>query len=87
FSRTDSMDQVLSGPITLYFGGPFLFPMPNVEWQKPESAVKAGNGWVRTYKFIARTANKAIVLPFQDNSPNTYCSEFSVATIIDNSKK
>jgi hypothetical protein len=45
--------------LTMYFGGPFLFSMPNVQWQKPSMIITpggAGGGYIHTFEFIARAA-------------------------------
>ena len=48
------------GSLTLYFGGPFLFTMENVDFQRPIVTVSPGKGYVHIIKFIARNAPGAI---------------------------
>lgn len=62
FSRELRFDQPITTALTLYFGGPNLFPMPNVEWQEPTSKAIPGQGYLQTYEFIARAAPDAPVL-------------------------
>ena len=70
-----------SSALTLYFGGTWLFPMPNVDWQKPKSSVKAGDGYVHTLEFIARAAPNAITKGFSDESAGYPVSEFDIPTV------
>lgn len=50
--------------LSMYFGGPFLFSMPNIEFNKPTSVMQAGKGFLHTYSFRARSAPNANLLPF-----------------------
>ena len=69
-----------SGQLTMYFGGPYLFPMSNVEWQRPEVRQIPGQGFYHTYNFIARAADNAIQMGFK--SSDLPVSEFDLPTII-----
>jgi len=85
FSRDDSIiitNSETSGDtsqLTMYFGGPYLFPMSNVEWQKPQLTVVPGEGYVHTYKFIARAAENAISMGFKESANPV--SEFELPTV------
>jgi hypothetical protein len=86
FSREDSIlmgnseTNPDSGELTMYFGGPFLFPMSNVEWQKPIITQIPGQGFYHVYNFIARAANNAIQMGFK--SSDMPVSEFDFATVV-----
>ena len=68
--------------LTLFFGGPFIFPMPNVDWQYPIGKFKAGEGYVYEYQFIARVAPDAITKGFTDEAADYPVSEFAIGTLI-----
>ena len=70
YSRNTSVLHPTSGSITMYFGGDFLLPIPNIEWQKPQVSVKAGEGYVHTLNFLARATDyaRASYAPKQVNS-------------------
>lgn len=86
FSREDaiimgsSSTNSNSGQLTMYFGGPYLFPMPNVEWQKPIIEQIPGQGFYHVYNFIARAADNAIQMGFK--SSDLPVSEFDYATVV-----
>jgi len=66
-----------SSSLTMYFGGPFLFIMENVDWQQPKLSAKAGKGFVHTLDFIARAAPQALSLIIPGIDTGT-ASEFSI---------
>lgn len=86
FSREDSIimgnssSNPDSGQLTMYFGGPYLFPMSNVEWQRPIIEQIPGEGFFHVYNFIARAADNAIQMGFK--SSNLPVSEFDFATVV-----
>lgn len=86
FSREDKIIMGTSeinadtGALTMYFGGPFLFPMSNVEWQKPRVAEIPGEGWYHEYDFIARAANNAIQMGFR--ASDLPVSEFDFGSVV-----
>lgn len=86
FSREDSIimgnssTNPNSGQLTMYFGGPYLFPMSNVEWQKPIIEQIPGEGFYHIYNFIARAADNAIQMGFK--SSDMPVSEFDFATVV-----
>ena len=65
--------------VSMYFGGPFLFAIPNVQFQKQISNIQAGKGYLHTYNFIARSAVKSTAgvnsTPFLNSGPS---SEFII---------
>ena len=63
-----------SSSLTMYFGGPYIFPMENVEWQRPMQGVRAGEHYVHEIGFIARACSDIVALP---GTPAN-SSEFSV---------
>lgn len=69
-----------SGQLTMYFGGPYLFPMSNVEWQKPIVRQIAGQGFYHIYNFIARAANNSIQMGFKTS--DLPVSEFDFPTVV-----
>lgn len=69
-----------TGSLTMYFGGPFLFPMSNIEWQKPIVKQIPGQGWYHLYNFIARAADNAIQMGFKTS--DLPVSEFDLGTVI-----
>jgi len=86
FSREDSIllgtsdKNPDSGQLTLYFGGPYLFPMSNVEWQKPVLRVVPGQGFYHVYNFTARAADNAIQMGFKTS--DLPVSEFDLPTVV-----
>jgi hypothetical protein len=69
-----------TGPLTMYFGSFWFFPMPNVEWQKPTVDAAAGQGYMQTYGFIARTSPYAIQKGFVSGAENYPISEFWISS-------
>jgi antibiotic biosynthesis monooxygenase (ABM) superfamily enzyme len=65
----------------MYFGGPFLFPMYNVDWSNPVVTVRPNGGYQFEYKFIARFASNANITAFA-GSNNYPVSEFRPIPII-----
>ncbi len=47
--------------ITLYFGGPFLFIIPNIVWEKPKIKLASTNDlYIHEYEFIAFAADETL---------------------------
>ncbi len=44
--------------ITLYFGGPFFYPIPKVNWNNPKVTIKPGGGYLHEISFLARLPEK-----------------------------
>lgn len=75
----DIENLVLNQPLTMYFGGPFYFPMNYVDWQMPTMSMSGdGNIWSHTYKFIARTTDLAITGGFNYEAAGYPVSEFNI---------
>lgn len=77
FTKTEKIQRT-SG-LTLYFGGPFYFPMKNVDWSNPSISIVPGGGYIFTYNFIARLA-EGLETGFPDSPENVYeknVSEFT----------
>lgn len=75
-----------SGQLTMYFGGPYLFPMSNVDWQKPIIRHIPGQGYYHVYNFIARAADNAIQMGFK--ASDLPSSEFEMPSVVlDNSEE
>jgi hypothetical protein len=49
-------EGAITHPITMYFGGPFLFVMERADFQRPTVKLEAGTGYIHTLSFIARAA-------------------------------
>ena len=75
YSRDTSLATPRSSALTLYFGGPFVFPMTNVDWFQPSLEVTAGEGFLHKVRFIARALPNASVIPLQGNGS---ASEFNI---------
>lgn len=85
FGYTDRIYNNIDRGLTLYFGGPFFFPMKNVDWSNPTISISPEGGYTHTYKFTARLpdqVNNPIYVEFPFNKTgsdlyNTNVSEFS----------
>jgi hypothetical protein len=67
YSKEQYIDIPEVNELTLYFGGPFLFSMPNIQWQQPELVIEVKSGYIHTYNFIAKAATNAIAEGFKGN--------------------
>jgi hypothetical protein len=54
FSFTDTLVWNNTDIITMYFGGPYIYCIKNVDWQNPVVSISPGTGYFHEYKFIAR---------------------------------
>lgn len=70
FTEREKMPRT-SG-LTLYFGGPFYYPMKNVDWSNPTINIDPGGGYTHTYNFIARLPEgvNEIEFPFSGINPD-----------------
>ena len=64
----------------MYFGGPFLFPMQNVDWNKPTTSLNPGKTYDVTYSFVARSCDYAVTKGFTAATSGYPTSEFYVTT-------
>ncbi|MBS1722350.1 MAG: hypothetical protein JSS66_05025 [Armatimonadetes bacterium] len=76
----DGMTEGASGSVTMYFGGSFLFPMQNVDWQKPTTNIVAGQVYSVTYSFVARACDYAVTKGFLPDTAGYPVSEFYIST-------
>lgn len=76
----EGMTQGSSGSATMYFGGPFLFPMQNVDWNKPTTTLNPGKTYDVTYSFVARSCDYAVTKGFTAATSGYPTSEFYVTT-------
>jgi hypothetical protein len=53
--------------ITLYFGGPFFYPLPKVNWNNPKVTIKPGGGYLHEISFLAKLPKNTGF--FSDNYP------------------
>ena len=74
-ANTANFNIPVSSGLTLFFGDIFFFPMQNVDWQKPNIELIAGNNYVHTFRFIARAVDGAVTNSYRNPG---YCSEFLV---------
>jgi hypothetical protein len=81
FSYSNTAPILNTSGLTMYFGGPFLFPMYNVDWSNPVVTVRPNGGYQFEYKFIARFASNANITAFA-GSDNYPVSEFRPTPII-----
>lgn len=81
FSYSNTAPILNTSGLTMYFGGPFLFPMYNVDWSNPVVTVRPNGGYQFEYKFIARFASNANITAFA-GSNNYPVSEFRPIPII-----
>lgn len=81
FSYSNAAPILNTSGLTMYFGGPFLFPMYNVDWGNPKVTVRPGGGFQFEYKFVARFASNTNVTAFA-GSNNFPVSEFRPVPII-----
>ena len=95
FGYTDKIFNNLNKGLTLYFGGPFFFPMKNVDWSNPSVSISPGGGYVHTYNFKVRLPDQTdsvgkpvkVYYPYnKDNLLNENVSEFSYDSFTFNSK-
>lgn len=67
--------------ITLFFGGPFLFILPNIVWQKPRIKLSSPNDlYVHEYDFIAFAADNSLANAYKayKNEEKFDISEFKL---------
>ena len=76
WSRQKDFEIPNTSALTLFFGGIWFFPMPNVEWQKPNMEFIPGSGYLHTFDFIARAAPNSIQKGFVTDAANYPISEF-----------
>lgn len=83
FSREDQLSFQTGQELTLYFGGPFLFPMPFVDWQAPTTTLDAeSGGWVHVQKFRARASGgDTLTRPVTDGTSDVPLSEFALTDL------
>jgi hypothetical protein len=81
FSYSNTAPILNTSGLTMYFGGPFLFPMYNVDWSNPIVTIRPGGGFQFEYKFLARFASNTNVTAFA-GSNNYPASEFRPLPII-----
>lgn len=81
FSHDSDFTLPKSGGVTMYFGGCYYFPMPNVDWQKPTMQAEAvQGGYIHVFNFIARACIGAITNGFSTAGLGMPVSEFNVGT-------
>jgi hypothetical protein len=67
--------------LTLYFGGNFLFVLPNILWQKPKVTLTTDNLYLHEYNFTAFAADNASTNAYKAfNLGNYDISEFRLPT-------
>ena len=76
----EGMTQGASGSVTMYFGGPFLFPMQNVDWNKPTTSLNPHKTYDVTYSFVARACDYAVTKGFVPATAGYPTSEFYITT-------
>ena len=54
FSFEDTLPWNNNNIITMYFGGPYIYCIKNVDWQNPVVTISPGSGYFHEYKFVAR---------------------------------
>lgn len=91
FGYTDRFYNNFNKGLTLYFGGPFYFPMKNVDWSNPTISIAPGGGYIHTYKFSARLPDQTgtglmVEYPYNNNVLNKNVSEFSYDSYTFNAK-
>lgn len=52
--------------LSMFFGGPFMFSMDNVDWQDPNNTISIDKHQT-TYNFVARASSNASASPFLDD--------------------
>jgi hypothetical protein len=67
----------------MYFGGPFYFPMQNVDWNEPIFTINPDNTWTHEYSFSAKAANDALTQGFYQEALGYPISEFNIPSIFD----
>lgn len=69
-------NPILTG-LTMYFGGIFLFILPNVTWQYPTIKISNGGLYLHEYKFIAFASENALANSYKAlKAGSTDISEF-----------
>lgn len=81
WSRNTQIFIPKSSPLTLFFGGPFIFPMSNVDWTDRSFTIDPAGGYTHTYNFTARAADGALTAGFTQEAAGYPISEFSVASV------
>lgn len=66
-----------TGPLTLYFGGPFLFSMPCVDFDWPTLALATATGYLHEVNFIARAPKNTVPRAFLSGAEGLPVSQFS----------
>jgi hypothetical protein len=64
----------------MYFGGPFLFSMENVDWNKPTTSLTPQQTYEVKYSFVARACDYAVTKGFNPATAIYPTSEFYVTT-------
>jgi hypothetical protein len=80
WSRSKNFELPNTQSLTLFFGGKWFFPMPNIEWQKPSMESVPNQGYLHTFSFIARAADYAIQKGFVTDAANYPVSEFWISS-------
>lgn len=82
YGFTDREKQPKTSGLTLYFGGPFYFPMKNVDWSNPTISIDPGGGYTHTYNFTARLPEgvNAVEFPFVAANPDNTVDEDNPAS-------
>lgn len=78
FSRDKQNLMPSTSQLTMFFGGPFTFPMPLVEWQGQTFRTRVGSGYYHTIGFIARSAPGAVLRGSITGTSGKPVSEFNV---------
>ena len=72
--------QLENKGITLYFGGPFLFILPNIVWQRPKVTLTADGLYLHECKFLALATDTAMANAYKayDDPTKFEISEFKL---------
>ncbi|MEY4332096.1 MAG: hypothetical protein RLZZ196_834 [Bacteroidota bacterium] len=72
--------QLENKGVTLYFGGPFLFILPNIVWQRPKITLTADGLYLHECKFLALATDNAMANAYKAyNNPEKFdISEFKL---------
>jgi len=81
----DIENLIFDQPLSLYFGGPFYFPMNHVDWAMPSVNMDGGGVWRHTYNFVAKITDNAQMVGFDYETGGYPTSEFNIPAINPNS--